>query len=359
MSTDNSTPKFPRPAADTPKRFTTASEALASGMAPGRVHFMTTAGVYKDDCGILQSPPIVPASAPTSKVGRAEPKPQMMLPRVGDGMRATPNAWLRGALFSAIQGKERVAVFRDHVVPCIDGVDIRVTGWKLDQADLDVWETIVHLMAHVPVGTQMFLATKTILKALGRDTGKSQREWLRDAFVRLASTCVEVKIKGVTTGTYFGALLRGIYDRDHHRFIVDLDPRLFGLYREGWTCIDWHERHQLRRKPLALWLHGWYCSHAQAYDLKVPTLHRICGSANKQMAGFKRDLRQALDDLKVVGAITSWTITPTGLVQVERKPSRSQARHLYRKAKRSRPARSGPVALGQLLKPRSPRKPRA
>lgn len=248
----------------------------------------------------------------------------IQLPLWPEPTRGTPNAWLRGALFAAIQGKLRQALKRE-LLATVDGIEIRFTGWQLDQSDMDVWETLVHLARMQAVGSRVEFSAYSILKALGRSTGTSDRNWLKDAFARLAGAVVEITAKNFT---YFGSLLKGERDELTGRYSIELDAKILALYQAGWTQIEWDERSKLRRKPLALWLHGWYCSHAAPYPLAVATIQRLSGSTNSQLASFRRHLGKALDDLKAIGAVVSWEITPGDLVRVTRTPSPSQRRHL-------------------------------
>lgn len=218
--------------------------------------------------------------------------------------RGTPNAWLRGALFAAIQGKERKA-FKRELLATVDGTTIRFTGWQLDQSDLDVWETIIHLARFQETGSQVEFTAHSLLKALGRGNGKAQHEWLKDVFARLAGAVTEI-----TSGdfTFFGALLKGQRHEKTGRYVIKIDPELLALYQAGWTQIDWGERTLLRRKPLALWLHGWFCSHANPYPIKVETIQRLSGSQNKSTKAFQQRLCLALDDLVKTSVIGSWEI---------------------------------------------------
>lgn len=256
------------------------------------------------------------------------PPPTAQLPLWPEPTRGTPNAWLRGALFAAIQGKERRALKRELLVT-VDGLEIRFTGWQLDQSDLDVWDAIVHLSRLRPIGEQVEFTAHSILRALGRDTGKSQHEWLKDAVARLYSAGVEI-----TAGrfTYFGALLKGARDEATGHYQVQLARELLDMYLAGWTQIKWEERTALRRKPLALWLHGWFSTHAQPYPIRVETLRRLSGSRNKDVSGFKRLLRAALIELETISAITKWEVRGD-VVHITRCPTPSQRKHLAKARK--------------------------
>lgn len=262
------------------------------------------------------------------QVNLALPPPTMQLPIWPEPTRGTPNTWLRGALFAAIQGKERRALKRE-VLATVEGISIRFTGWQLDQSDLDVWDTIVHMSRCRPLGTPIHFSAYSILRELGRDAGKSQHEWLKDAIARLYSAGVEI-----TAGryTYFGGLLHGARDDDTGRYVVQLHPALLEMYLAGWTQIRWDHRTALRRKPLALWLHGWYSTHAKPYALRVDTLRRLSGSRNHDAASFRRQLKVALTELEAIGAITAWEVR-NDVVHVTRSPTPSQRQHLARTKK--------------------------
>ena len=154
------------------------------------------------------------------------------------------------------------------------------------------------------------------------------------AFARLGASWVEISDG---RRTYLGSLIEGgVRDEDTGRYVLEINPELakfFGPTR--WTQIDWEQRQRLRGKPLALWLHGFYASHAESYPLSVAYLHKLSGSQTKQLRYFKKNLTQALRDLEAAGAIKTFEIRDD-LVHVRTVPSPSQRKHL---AARRPPAR--------------------
>ena len=267
------------------------------------------------------------AVAETAKKRRRKPAPAkvIQLPLWPEATRGAPNAVLRGALFPAIQGKGRIALDRE-LLAAQDGITIRYTGWQLTQSDLDVWEQVLHLARTQALGTECNFTAHGFLKALGRSTGKKDYEWLQTALERLTGAVVRISDG---RRTYFGTLVEGgIRDEETGRYVVEINPKLAKFYgRTQWTQIDWEQRQRLRSKPLALWLHGFYASHAAPHALSVEYLHKLSGSRNKQLRFFKRHLTQALTDLQQVGAIWSFEIRDN-LVHVQAVPSPSQQRHL-------------------------------
>jgi hypothetical protein len=262
-----------------------------------------------------------------------EPKPTaqiVQLPIWPEPIRGAPNTFLRSALFSAIQGKTRSA-FKNQLLGSMQGVSVKYTGWQLDQSDLDVWEQAVHTARIHPLGNICHFKANAFLKALGRSNGKRDYVWLDDAITRLVACAVEIRNgKKVFTGSLLSSCIR---DETTGAYKLTLDPETIRLYGgENWTGIEWEQRQTLRGKPLALWLHGFYSSHAQPYPLKVETLRELSGSATKEPRKFKQNLKAAFADLESTTGIKG-TIDGN-LVTVERKPTPAQVRHIIKKGRK-------------------------
>ena len=76
------------------------------------------------------------------KVAEAKTK-VVQLPLWPEPVRAVPNGFLRSALFGAI-AKGRRRYINGEDLAAVDGVTIRYKGERLDQGDLDVWESVLH-----------------------------------------------------------------------------------------------------------------------------------------------------------------------------------------------------------------------
>lgn len=276
-------------------------------------------------------------------IAKREPEPErhlpakvIQLPLWPEPRRGVPNDILRSALFAAIQGKGREYV-KQHMIAAYDGVRIKYTGEQLDQSDLDVWEQILHLARQHPLGTVCHFTAHGFLKALERSTGNKDHKWLHSVVLRLQTCAVEIyKNKHI-----YSRSLVTKFDIDEvtRRFKIAIDPDMMEVYTAGWTGIDWDQRQQLRGKPLALWLHGYYASHAAPLPLKVDTLRTLSGSRTAELWKFRQLLKAALKEIEAIGAIEAWEIDSNDLVHVYRGKaiSDSQRRHLTRpKARRSR-----------------------
>jgi TrfA protein len=226
--------------------------------------------------------------------------------------RGTPNSFLRSALFPAIQSKDRRWMDKE-LVASQEGATVRFTGKQLNQEDLTLWETLVHMARQHPLGNTCEFTAHTILKAMQLGTGGREHERLHDGITRLIACAVEIRIKkrGELHGKKFtGSLIEGsIEDESSKHYRVRLSRDMMNLYGENdWTAIDWKQRLRLRKKSLAQWLHCYYSSHRAPYPVKLETLREFSGSRNDQAADFKRKVRAALDELVTIGFLESFSI---------------------------------------------------
>ncbi len=269
-----------------------------------------------------------PVELPGDLMKPDQPSNVAKLPAWSDTVRGVPNAALRSALFGAIKRGKRA--YQDGVKKAsVDGVTVIHTGPQLDQADLEVWEHCIELARKNGLGEKIHFGLGYFLTDIGRSTGGKDSEWLKGSLRRLSASVVEI-----TDGkkTYWGSMIyRGVRDEETGKHVIEVNPDIAKLYgTDGWTAIERSVRTALKGQPLAQWLHGFYASHARPYPMKVETLHKLCGSENKQLAGFRRELAGALKRLAEVTGWT-WDIDEADLVHVIKKPSNSQARHIARK----------------------------
>lgn len=252
----------------------------------------------------------------------------VQLPLWAEVCRGVPNSVLRSALFGVVRRGPRS--FQQRVQKAsVEGIRIIHTGPQLDQADLDVWEQALQLARTGGLGCRIQFTASQFLKSIGRDNGKSQHEWLKGVFARLAASVVEIKDG---RRAYFGAILHhGGRDDQTGRYVIEMNPKIIELYGlDGWSSVEFGQRMALKKRPLAQWLHGYYSSHAKPFPIKVETLHRLCGSQNASTKGFKQDLKSALEKLAEV-TLWTWEIDASDLVHVSKVPTVSQSRHLLKR----------------------------
>ena len=219
----------------------------------------------------------------------------IQLPLWPEQKRGTPNSFIRSALFSAIQSKGRVFI-DGATLASQEGITVKYTGQQLNQEDLTLWETLVHLSKQHPLGHVCSFTAHGVLRAMGLNTGGDEHQRLHKGITRLNACSVQITHQGKT---YFGAMIKsGIKDEITSHYTIELNRELIRLFGETqWTAIDWQQRASLRRKPLAQALHAYYSSHRTPYPLKLTFLQAITGSKNTQPASFKRQCHAALTEL--------------------------------------------------------------
>jgi hypothetical protein len=269
--------------------------------------------------------------------GKPLPKNVVQLPLWPEPVRAVPNGFLRSALFGAIaKGKRRY--MQGELVAAVDGVEIRYTGERLDQGDLDVWESVLHAVRLQALGSECRLTSYALLKLMGKTDTGSNRATLHARITRLVANALEVKQGRYS---YMGSLIAGAAkDEDTQEWVIELNPKMRPLFAaDQFTQVEWNVRHALNGQQLAQWLHGYYASHAKPYPVNVATLLKLSGSENADASSGRQKLRKALDSVAEAGAAHSQMFSyeiQGDLVHVDKRGSGPQRRHVANKAGRKR-----------------------
>jgi hypothetical protein len=265
------------------------------------------------------------------------PRNVVQLPLWAEPVRVVPNGFLRSALFGAIRKGTR-RYMKAELVAAVDGVEIRYTGERLDQGDLDILECVLHAVRLQEMGSQCRVTSYALLKLMGlTDTGKN-RMTIHTRITRLVANAVEIKQGRYS---YMGSLIAGAAkDEDTQEWVIELNPKLRPLFAaDQFTQIEWVVRHALSGQPLAQWLHGFYASHAKPFPMKVETLLNLSGSENASPTSARQTLRKALSAVaeasEANGEGFSYEIRGD-LVYVDKQASKTQQKHLAKKVGKSR-----------------------
>ena len=249
----------------------------------------------------------------------AKPAKVVRLPLWPEELRACPSCVLRSALFGVVQRGRRKAL-EGEILATWEGVTIRYTGWRLDQADLDVWLAALHLAREHNLGVRVPVTVNAMLRAIGRCTGKHDHEWLKGAVARLTACAVEITASHKTLG---GSLIEG-FERDEEtgEHVLYLSPWLAELFEDdNYTRIEWEIRQSLGM-DLAKWLHGYIASHRATtqnpHRLGLERLRTLCGSETDELWKFRQQVREAMQELQAAGVVTAWRITPGDALEVVR-----------------------------------------
>lgn len=216
---------------------------------------------------------------------------QTRIPLCSEIQRCVPNALLRSALFGI--HKNNTKYFCERVeISTIAGCNIYFTGQKLDQIDLDIWLSIIHLSRESGLETPLQFKTSVFLKKLNKtDTGKN-RQILHTRLTNLVATAIELRHDSYS---YIGGLIKEVSKNSITKeYSVLLNKKLIHLFgSDQYTKIDWRIRQQLSGKPLSQWLHGFYSTHVKSYPYKISTIKNLCGSVSETVR-FKQTLTDAL-----------------------------------------------------------------
>jgi len=309
-----------------------------------------------------------------------EPKPTpakvIQLPFWAEPVRRAPNTLLRSAFFAAIHSKkrrelgERTQPNRPKegvIIAAQKGDTIKYAGDQLNQYDADVFFEALHRARGNPLPTECIFTGYNFLKAIGRTTNNLNYEDLDDSLRRLRDGRVEIHwtAPGGKEWHYEGGLIADfVREKNSKLFKITFTKTICDLFAPAcWTQLEWEERMALKGKPLAQWLHSFYCSHVpKPFPLSIAYLHEKTGSPTTLLKHFKEDLKHALATLE---NILGWKATWDGdLLTIDRPPSGSQARHLRRARRRdnnlrTKPKRGALTHLGDFLPgfPKPPKNP--
>jgi len=262
----------------------------------------------------------------------------IQLPLCPEPVRGAPNALLRSAFFAGIHSKKRKELGtllkpdqpkQGVTIAAQEGIRISYAGDQLNQYDADVFFEALHRARHYPLETECIFTGYNFLKAIRRQDGPREYEDLNNSLRRLREGTVELewKINGchyIFTGSLISSYVR---EKNSKLYKVSFAKEIRDLFAPAcWTQLEWEERMTLKGKPLAQWLHSFFCTHAGPFPLSTAYLHDKTGSARTVLKYFRRDLKEALATLeKKLGWKATWH---DDFLTLNRSPSGSQARHL-------------------------------
>jgi hypothetical protein len=250
---------------------------------------------------------------------------QLKLPMWPDNQRAMPNGPLRSCLFSATDirhAKKPRRIYNRELIATTGNDSILYTGVQLDQNHFTLWDTLLHFARKQNLGDRCQVTVYELLSAIGKKgKGASSYETLLMRLAQLSATSVEIK-QGIYS--YTGSLVDEAFRDDKTGLVtIVLNRRLIALFQpDQFTRFSWDVRRSLKR-PLAMWLHGYYSSHANPFDVSIEFIKNLSGSETKSIKDFKNKLLiPSLNELSEVsakhGECFDWMFTDNGLVRVKR-----------------------------------------
>mgnify|MGYP003374106364 CR=1 FL=1 len=280
------------------------------------------------------------SSLPLYSEGNIEQEPPKQIaqliefPQWPDDRRATAQAVFRSTLFPAMNFKEGRPYLEGEALCCVDGVKVFFTGKRFDQSDLDVYLELLKIAHKSPFGTECRFSAYSLLKALGRATGKANHKWLHSVIIRLCGGIVDMTDHHVR---YFGALVNGgTKDETTQHYIIQINTEFSCFFKAGlWASLDNQQRCALKRNQTAKALHAYYSTHVAPGPHTFEKLASLIGLGNKTRRNLRANLIKAHDELRQVGFLSGYEVKQNTIKPTINHTS-SQNRHILRKIVKAR-----------------------
>lgn len=246
------------------------------------------------------------------KEQKSIPLERNLLPGFEDALRVLPNHLARGGLFAPIQRGNRKRHNKTEIASRRD-VRILYSGLQLDEADRDVFLQLLYEARSFPLGERVYINHARLLKSLGRFTGKSDYEWLRNAFERFFTSAIYIETKRYRVGRsavrcedWMHLVERVSFD-EATGYYFELDPRIHFLFRNNeYSLIDWEKRLQIQKRvDMAKWLQCLVATSRNPIQKYRIDEIRSWMDSSTPLRMFKPRLLEALQELerlKIIGS---------------------------------------------------------
>lgn len=175
------------------------------------------------------------------------------LPGLNDSMRAMPNYLASSSLFAPVARGKKIQHKNTVLVSKLNAV-IKYSGEQLDEAQADVWlQAVYEAIQYGPLGEPITLNRAAFLRAIGRDTGLWQYNWLHRAMLELSFGMLTIEASKAGISKYRIGQTRALhliegfdYDHELETYTYRIDPRWSTLFsNREYALIDWEKRLQI------------------------------------------------------------------------------------------------------------------
>lgn len=257
-----------------------------------------------------------------------------------DAVRGAPNEIVRSALFAAKNRKQVREYLKGAVVAVVGEGRITYTGEELRQDDETVWLQLIHLARGNGLSTAFQFTPYSFCNSINWPINGQSFDRLGKCMTRLQATSLKISSQRlgdeVSISMLPGYKANRRKDGDGGLWTVRMHEELVFLFSGfQYTRVEWQQRLALP-EGLATWLHAYYASHSEPFDVKIETLAIGAGlmtevhqdgevGAAEQDAKRKERLRdvkklivKALAALRETGFLVDFEVTRSGLVKVQR-----------------------------------------
>ncbi|HEV2618621.1 MAG TPA: plasmid replication initiator TrfA [Acidobacteriaceae bacterium] len=226
-----------------------------------------------------------------------------------DDMRAMPNDYMRSALFTVRNKKQkRIALEGKAIFHVNKDVTITYTGIEL-RADDDelVWQQVLEYAKRFPLGMPVHFTMYQLCKDLDWSINGRYYKKAEDCLSRLQATAMKV------TSDRLGkldslSLIDGfkILDRGTKKALcqVQMAAEMVYLFAgDHYSKFIWDKYRNLT--PIARRLFDYQVSHKEPFPLKLETFRLMCGSESARPAKWKEQTKDACTELVASGLVAS------------------------------------------------------
>jgi hypothetical protein len=264
----------------------------------------------------LEIPAGLQATTSLSKEERMEiVSPGKQVPLFFSGWSASPNVFVRGALFSATTSRQDREYYFDWmpVITWSENSSISVKGERLSQLEHNIFLVLLSLYSEqgLQFKDRLTISTYAILKRLGKKNLHSyQYEVLKTSLERMVSTTFQINVRWTT---YTGSLLYDAFlDKNQdNKWSIAINPQLVVLFQDHQYSYLKLDDHLGLKTSLSQWLNCFITSHSfKTIQMRVDRLHALCGSPTKQMRTFRLQLKKAFGEMEAAGIIQKgWSVS--------------------------------------------------
>lgn len=253
-----------------------------------------------------------------------------------DALRGAPNEIVRSALFTARNRKQPRENLKRAVVAVIGEGEINYTGEELRQDDETVWLQLIHLARENGLATPFEFTPFSFCKSIDWPVTGQSYDRLEKCMTRLQATSLKIFSRrlgdGISLSMLPGFKSKRRKDGDGGLWEVRMHDELVFLFSEfQYTRVEWRQRLALP-EGLATWLHAYFASSKEPYDVKIETLAVGAGlmaevaedaqlddaTRKERLREVKKKVVMALEALKKAGFLVDYEVGRTGLVKVRR-----------------------------------------